>query len=350
MRPQCCVIVRPGTTAAMEASSESARPDKTLCADFKRTSTANVKEIVSEVSNNVELQLIVLRCIQNYKRSTSGGTTLGQSVQLAQGSRKAKKEMDDDHELTAFFKNDLLGRGRFLYKNWGIEMYRMLFRHMAPWFTKVLSAKITDPERFRELMDWLFKKKVSRVNSDFDRVMSTSKKEVFDYFRDEYAKLDDPLLALWDDLENGFINWPLVGFYGKQIEMDGEKVTAVIITAKHLNGLTARIPEDVLNGDDGWETTTLEANWNTDVAYLKTQEHEYNLKSLFPVLCRMKRGSSANNLATPKKTAKVEVKNEGDTGGTDVEGRLVQPVSYSPINEAEGEGEGEAHGAEPGEE
>ena len=334
----------------MEVSSEPARPDKTLCADFKRTSTANVKDIVSEVTNNVELQLIVLRCIQNHKRSTCGGMTLGQSVQLAQGARKAKRELDDDHELAAFFKNDVLGRGRYLYKNWGIEMYRMLFRHMAPWFTKVLSAKITDPERFRELMDWLFKKKVSRVNSDFDRVMSTSKKEVFDYYRDEYAKLDDPLLALWDDLENGYINWPLVGFYGKRIEMEGEQVTSVIITAKHLDGLTAKIPAEVLNGDDGWATATLEANWNAEVAYLKTEEHEYNLKSLFPVLCRMKRGSSANNLTTPKKSAKVEVKHEGDTGGTDVEGRLAQPVAYSPVNEAEGEEEASANAAEAGEE
>lgn len=315
--------------AEMDASPESARPDKNLCADFRRTSVSNIKEIVQEVSHNVELQLIVLRCINNYKRSTSGGATLGQAVQAAQETRKSKRDMAEDSELEQFFQKDLLTRGRYLYKNWGIELYRMLFRYAVPWFTKSISNKVTDPERYRELMDWLFKVRVSKVNSEFDRIMSTSKKEVFDHFRDEYARQGDPLMALMDQLENGFINWPEVGCYDKSVEKDGDTITAVVITAKHLQGKRVHIPDDVLGSDDGWDTATLEANHSSDMAHLKTRDGEYNLKSLFPQLCKViKRAGSSKELGTPVKQAKVEVKAEarGDTGGTAFYGRLAQPV------------------------
>lgn len=313
--------------ATLAHTPPAKKADKGLAAQFKRTAAGHMKEIVQKTQDNVELQLLVIDTIRKYEGdlACSSGGTLGEAIKVRRQTNKAVKQENDDNDEKGDFEYMFKGaaplqRGRFLFRSWGITMYRDLFRFCFPWFTKDLATKVTDAERYREMIEYQWDIRCSSGHKELDKIPTPDKRLLFERMRGEVRTSSDMLSRLAGQLEGGYIDWAKEGHYSFTVGADGGKMH-VTVTARKLNR-TVSIPDDLVTADASWTSARLMSNHSLHLAYLKTDEDTYILKALFPHMCKQlkRRNSDASKITSAfpgKEEPPVKVtKGPPDTGGS----------------------------------
>jgi len=266
---------------------------------YRNQQKRNMKEIEDACSDNVELQAVVLETIRAYKAATKEAN-LGEQAraQTARGGggQKKKDELTND-EMSEKEKRAIthdatgaeiqLMRGRFLYRNWGIKNFKELLLYCVPNITKSQVNGMRNVERAKEVVEFAWDLRICDGNATFDRVGSTSKREVLETLGEQYIQKGRRLDRLLHCLSEGFVNWSVHGHYDLQVSRLSDEKLKVGVKHKLLKS-TRHVPEELLEQDD-FGGCEIRANYSQNCAYLWTASGEsYPISSLFPAF--MKKG------------------------------------------------------------
>jgi len=231
-----------------------------------------------------------------------GEQTKQKRARAASAHKKAEADTRDavtDADKTAITHDAngheiMLQRGKYLYRNWGIQMLREVLLYCVPSITKGQANGLKNVDIAKEVVEFAWDLRMCEDNASFDGVASTSKRVVWENLAKQYIQKGMRLDNLLHCLREGYVNWSVHGHYDLGVVDAASRATVkVAVTHKMLNR-TRYVPEGLLQQDD-FRGCEIRSSYSQASAYLWVSSGE---TSLFPGLMQ-KLAKQASDPPTP---------------------------------------------------
>jgi hypothetical protein len=273
---------------------------------FCKAGASFQKSINERIKGNLELQCLVIKCIDDYEQAKvsamKNNTSVADIIASTIANRKRKKEEEDEDEKPARIlkiENVPLRRGQHVFGNWSPKLARELICFAEKDFDWNTCAKLPK-EQLLELLEKGFD--VICFGDEKDRVGIKMKLPLFESMKRVYVQNGRPFQGIVIDVDNKMIDWSRQAVV-KIADPTTPNTCRVEFTGGVGGPAFGELSATDLNGDAG--PFTILRPYSVKSALVSSPSSNYSVANLFPATRRrlIRRGSSAGGDERPKISA-----------------------------------------------
>jgi hypothetical protein len=333
------------------------KPSATLIRAFEGAMSIHMDEIQTEAGGDLELQLMLVKFIRDYKEVKNSAsenlTTVGDVMHACIADRKRKRDDDEDTpgNPTSIEDTDIR-RGQHIYAMWSTKLVDDLLCYLEPsLFDRKALKRLSLQVKYQVMEMGL---DLIMHGDSLDRIGCTNKRELYGNLSKAYDKLGRRFQWIEIDMERGVIDWSMIGPWSMQKDLlptDGNlKVVLKSWALARDEDFEVLIKQDSLLGDEGPFNLDMQFSLKQcSLVSASTNEH-YGVMQLVPGLRRRlchRPSDEAGATSLCSLIKKTSVQWDDEKNGKKAKAKPLGMKSIAPITKSASGAGGVASGEAP---